>query len=262
MRGVWLAAGAVATVIALVISTLVLWRGVARARMPEENTQRSIPFAQKNVRIKTGMGAQVDLSVLPGRAGELVVMKSLVWSRERPAVTDDWDALSSTLRLDAVCPGVDEPEGRDVPLCQADFTVFVPPETDIEAATTSGDLVVNDVFGKLRVSSISGEVHVDNISGAIWARAGTGVIEARGLDVDRADAEIGSGKVSLSFMSAPTEVKAVVRTKGDINLNVPKAAYHVTVDATESDIDVEQNPQASRNIVARAPRGTVSVCCD
>ncbi|MEV1167741.1 DUF4097 family beta strand repeat-containing protein [Nonomuraea sp. NPDC049784] len=259
MRVAWLAAGAVATVIALLISTLTLWHGVARARMPEEHTERSIPFDHANVRIKTGKGSQVHLSILPGRAGELLVVRSLLWSRDRPTVTEDWDTRSGTLRLDAVCPGADQPNG---PLCRADFMVFVPPQTDIEAATTSGDLVVNDVFGKLRLSSVSGNVHIDDISGTIWARTGTGDVDARGLDVEQADVEIGSGKVKLSFISAPTDVKAVVRTTGDIRLDVPKAAYHVTADAAESDIDVDQNSQASRNIVAKAPSGTVSVCCE
>ncbi|MEQ4725138.1 DUF4097 family beta strand repeat-containing protein [Nonomuraea sp. B19D2] len=259
MRVVWLAAGAVVTVIALLISTLVLWRGVARARLPEEDARRSIPFAQKNVRIKTGRGTQVHLSVFPGTAGELFVERSLTWSRDRPTVTEDWDSRSSTLRLDAVCPGADQPDG---PLCQADFIVFVPPETDIEAATTGGDLIVNDVFGKLRLSSVSGNVHINDISGTIWARTGTGNVDAHGLDVEQADVEIGSGRVKLSFISAPTDVKAVVRTTGNISVNVPRATYRVTADAAESEIDVEQNPQASRNIVVKAPNGTVSVCCD
>ncbi|MFI7128262.1 DUF4097 family beta strand repeat-containing protein [Nonomuraea sp. NPDC050153] len=259
MRAAWLAAGAVATVIALIISTTALWRGFARARVPEEHTQRSIAFEQKNLRIKTGKGTQVDLTVMPGRAGELLIDRSLRWSRDRPTVTEDWDARSSTLRLDAVCPGEEQPNG---PICLADYMIFVPPETDLEAGTSSGLLNVSDLFGKVRLSTVAGDVNVRNLSGAIWARSGTGDVDAKGLDVEAADVEIGSGNVDLSFISAPTTVKAVVRTAGSVNLDLPRTVYDVTAEGVDADVDVDRNPTSPRKIIARAPKGRVSVCCD
>ncbi|MET7336233.1 hypothetical protein [Nonomuraea sp. NPDC005650] len=259
MRVAWLAAGAVATVIALLISTLGLWRGFARASIPEERTQRSIAFEQKNLRIKTGKGTQVDLTILPGKAGELLIARSLRWSRDRPTITEDWDSRSSTLRLDAVCPGEEQPTG---PICMADYVIFVPPEIDLEAGTGNGILDVSDLFGKVRLSTVAGDVNVRNLSGAIWARSGTGNVDARGLDVEGADVEIGSGNVDLSFISAPTSVKAVVRTVGNVNLDLPTTVYDVTAEGVDTEIDVDRNPASLRKIVAKAPKGRVSVCCD
>ncbi|MFG6201703.1 hypothetical protein [Nonomuraea sp. JJY05] len=259
MRAAWLAAGAVATAIALLFATLGLWQGVARARLPEENTQRSIAFEHKNVRVKTGKGTQVDLTILPGRAGELLIERSLRWSRERPTITEDWDVRSSTLQLDAVCPGEEQPNG---PVCWADYVIYVPPETDVEAGTGNGRLSVNDLFGKMRLSTVAGNLLVNNLSGTIWARSGTGSIDAKDLDVEAADVEIGSGDVDLSFASAPTTVKAVVRTAGNVSLDLPRTVYHVTAEGVETQIDVDQDAASPRKIVVRAPKGLVSVCCD
>ncbi|MEV4577869.1 DUF4097 family beta strand repeat-containing protein [Nonomuraea jabiensis] len=259
MRVAWLAAGALATAIALLLSVGGLWRGVARARMPEESTQRSIAFEHKNVRIKAGKGTQVDLTVLPGRAGELLIDRALRWSRDRPTITEEWDVRSSTLRLDAVCPGEEQPDG---PVCWADYVIYVPPEIDVEASTGNGLLHVNDLFGKVRLSSVAGNIVVNNISGTIWARSGTGNVDATELDVEAADVEIGSGDVDLSFLSAPTTVNAVVRTAGNVSLDLPKTIYHVTAEGPDTNIDVDQNPASPRKVVVRAPKGRVSVCCD
>ncbi|MEV4107193.1 hypothetical protein [Nonomuraea sp. NPDC049695] len=256
MKAAWLAAGAVATAIALVISSMLLWRGFARARMPTENSQKSIALGAKNVRIKVGKGSQVDLMLLPGQAGTLLIERSLRWSSDRPNATETWDARSGTLRLDAACS-----DDHGTPVCQAEYVVFVPPETDIEASTTTGELAVNEVFGNVRLSSVSGVIRAEGISGSLWARTGTGNVDASGLDSDRADVEVGSGEVSLSFVNAPTAVKAVVRTTGNVDVTVPTAAYQVMADGHSTNVDVKQNPESSRKIVAKAPRGIVSICC-
>ncbi|KAB8184326.1 hypothetical protein FH608_048450 [Nonomuraea phyllanthi] len=259
MRTAWRVAGALATVVALLLSTMGLWRTFADARTPTDVAERSIPFDGKSLRIEVAAGDQVSLDIIPGRAGALLVQRVLRWSRGRPDVTDLWDAKTGTLRLGAVCPGSDQPGG---PVCRADYLVFIPPETDLEADTTGGNLSVSDLFGKLRLSSVSGDIEADDITGAFWARSGTGSVAAYRLDVERADVEVGAGDVKLSFTSVPTDVKAVVRTAGDVVLEVPPAAYDATVEAAETDVNIEQRPEAKRKILARAPSGHVFVCCE
>ncbi|MFB4285153.1 DUF4097 family beta strand repeat-containing protein [Nonomuraea sp. MTCD27] len=262
MRGAWLTAGAVVTVAALVLSSVGLWRGFARARTPTDVTMRSIPFEYPEVRIKAGKG-QVNLFILSGRAGELLIHRSLRWSRDRPTVTEDWDTRTRTLRLDAVCPGFDQPTG---PICQADYMLYVPPETDLEAGTSGGDLMVDDLFGDVRLTSVSGDIRVRSVSGDLWARTGTGLVDAKELSGGgKADVEVGSGDVDLSFSDVPTEVKAVVRTSGDVSVNVPRDVYDVTTVAANTTINVERKPGTARKITARAPGGAVSViavCCE
>ncbi|GAA2215877.1 hypothetical protein GCM10009850_113450 [Nonomuraea monospora] len=257
MRALWLTAGAVATVIALAISTVGLWYGFARARTPTDVTMRSIPFDGDQVRIQAGKG-QVSLTVVPGQAGELLIQRALRWSRDRPAITEDWDSASATLRLDALCPGSDQPRG---PLCKADYIVTVPPETVLEARTSGGELSAGELFGDLRLTTVSGNVRVSALSGDLWVRTGTGQVDGDRLRSDRADVEVGSGDVRLDFQSAPSDVKAVVRTSGDVNLSVPPSLYDVTADGVNTTIGVRRAGNASRKITAKAPDGVVTVCC-
>jgi hypothetical protein len=257
MRAAWLTAGALATVLALLLSTTQIWRAFARARTPTDTAYRSIPFTRDHVLIKAGKG-DVNLLIMPGRAGELLVDRTLRWSKQRPTVTEDWDEPTGTLRLDATCPGSDQPDG---PFCRADYVLMVPPETAIEAGTTQGTLDVNDVYGSVRLTSVSGGVVVRNVTGSIWARTGSGDVRADSLDGGPADVEVGSGDVHLSFVTPPVSVKAVIRTTGDVRVTVPSIAYAVTVDAADSTLDVKSDADSPRKIIARAPSGTVSICC-
>ncbi|MEO3887377.1 hypothetical protein [Nonomuraea sp. B5E05] len=257
MRAAWLVVGALTTTVALLVSTTVLWRTFARARTPEEVTSRSIPFTERRIQINAARG-DVDVAILPGNAGELLISRSLRWTRDRPAVTEDWDARTSTLRLEAVCPGADQPDG---PLCRADYLLFVPPETDIEAGTTGGMLSVDNVYGDVRLTSVTGDVSVDDVAGSLWARVGTGSVRADTLNAEEADVEVGAGNVSLSFANPPATVKAVVRTSGDVQVHVREGSYDVSVVARNSTLNIGRDPSSPRKITARAPDGTVTLCC-
>ncbi|MEO3870316.1 DUF4097 family beta strand repeat-containing protein [Nonomuraea sp. B12E4] len=255
MRAAWLAGGAVATVVALVLSTGLLWSLFADGTPPVDRRGRIIPFTRDEVRIQVGQG-QVNLFVEPGEAGEMLVFRALRWSADRPTITETWEEHSGTLRLEAVCHHSDQPDG---PLCVADYTLFVPPETRVEAATTSGALNVNRLFGGLRLTSLSGDIYVHDVAGAVWARNGTGDVTAEGLNGYQADVEVGSGNVRLRFRQPPMEVRAVVRTSGNVDVTVPDLPYDVAVAAANGTVDVNRDSRSARKITAAAPRGLVTV---
>jgi hypothetical protein len=257
MRAVWLIVGALTTAVALLLSTTALWQGFATTRMPEDTKQRSIPFNAPKIKVSASKG-DVRVSILPGKAGEVFIHRSLRWTRDRPTVTEDWDARTSTLRLDAVCPEADQPEG---PRCMAEYLLFVPPETDIEAGTTRGGLSVGDVFGDVRLNSVSGDVRVTDLAGSLWARVGTGNVNADGLDAQKTDVEVGAGNVHLSFVSPPADVRAVVRTSGDVGVHVRGGSYDVSVVGRNTTLDIGKDPGSPRKIIARAPDGNVTLCC-
>jgi hypothetical protein len=257
MRAAWLAAGAVVTVIALLVSTVILWREFARARTPMDITQRSIAFEKSKVAIKAVSG-EVSVVIMSGEAGELLIHRTLRWSENRPKIAEDWDAATSTLRLEADCPGADQ---LDRTICQADYMIFVPPEIDIVAGTTAGELIVNDVFGSVRLTSVSGNVGVHDVSGSVWARTGTGDVEAERVDADEADVEVGSGDVRLSFVNPPMSVRAVVRTTGVVHVRVPRGFYDATVEAADTTLDIKKDDQSPRKIILKAPGGSASLCC-
>ncbi|MEU4229825.1 DUF4097 family beta strand repeat-containing protein [Nonomuraea sp. NPDC026600] len=257
MRALWLSAGAVATVFALLITSGVLWSAFAYARPPIETTSRSIPFKLSRLKVIVARG-NVNVSIHPGEAGELFLERSLRWSKQKPGVKEDWDE-QRTLRLDVSCPGMDRP---DAPLCQADYTLFVPEETDIEAQTANGSLDVNGIFGDVRMTSESGELRVYETSGTVWARSGSGDVRGIGLSGGEADVETGSGHIDLSFDTAPTKVRAVVRTRGDVAMVVPDLGYDVTASAKRADIDVKKDPTSPRKITIQAQNALVMPCCE
>ncbi|MEU8250500.1 hypothetical protein [Nonomuraea sp. NPDC048916] len=256
MRKLWLTLGAVATAFTLVGSTVGLWHAFAEAQPPKESTRRSIPFELAKLKLEAERG-NVSLQVLPGEAGELVLERMLRWSADKPAVTEDWDGR--TLRLSAVCPGSDR---FDPPLCQADYLLLVPPETDLEIATVNGGLGVSRVHGDVRATSVSGPVHIEDTRGDLWVRSGSGDVRADGLTGYHVDVEVGSARVELSFRASPSEVRAVARAAGDVDVFVPsELTYDVTTDALRIDVNVLTDKESPRKITAGTPDGVVFLCC-
>lgn len=253
MRPVWLAIGTVLTAGALFLSTALLWDGFANAGPPTEERTRAIPFSGGKLAVQTA-GGNVSLNIVPGIAGEVGLTRRIRWSATKPKITEDWNG--SSLRLSAECPGEDEER-----VCDADYTVFVPVEVEIEATTAGGMLEVSDLYGDVRATSTSGDIAVRQTMGALRIRSGSGDVNASGLRGERADVETGSGDVNLYFHEAPKEVKAVVRTVGDVRIRVDSGTYALTIESAINEINVDQDLSAPRKIVARAPNGSVEICC-
>ncbi|MGW2160002.1 DUF4097 family beta strand repeat-containing protein [Nonomuraea sp. NPDC001699] len=256
MRAIWLTAGAVATVAALLLSVLLVWNGFARATAPQERQVRSVPFELSTLKVTTGSG-EVNVEIAPGPAGELTIARNVGWtSIDRPVITEDWNG--DTLRLDIRCGASRDPDG---PVCRADYTLLVPFETGIEARTTVGDLSVGNVVGAVRLTTVSGDVRADGITGGLWARSGSGTVNGNSLLGTRADVETGSGDVRLDFASPPLTVRAVARATGDVELRLPPETYDVTTEGRRTEVEVDASTGAPRKVEARAPLGSVRVCC-
>ncbi|WP_219461064.1 DUF4097 family beta strand repeat-containing protein [Nonomuraea rhizosphaerae] len=249
MRALWLISGALATVFALLLGTGLLWAGFAKARPPTEYTRRVIPFKLSELRLMTGAGG-VNVMIAAGEAGELVLERSLRWSEQRPTVDEPWDG--KTLTLDASCP---DTHREQPPICDADYTLFVPMETDIEATSVNGLISVNSLYGDVTLTSESGDLEVSDATGTVHVRSGSGSVRGRQLTSAQTDVETGSGRVDLSFDAAPTKVRAVVRTKGNVSLMLPHGPYDVTAEAKESEITVDKDPTSPRKVIIDAKRG-------
>jgi hypothetical protein len=261
MRALWLAVGAVVTVFALIGSTTALWAGFAKARPPTEHSRRSIPFKLSQLNVAAGRGG-VSVIIVPGEAGELVLERSLRWSAGKPTVDEPWDG--HTLRLDASCPATHQVRQ---PICEVTYTLFVPSETDVVAKSADGMIDVNRLYGDVRMTSESGDLGVSGTAGNVLIRSGSGNVRANQLTGGEADVETGSGDIDLSFDAAPRQVRAVVRTEGDVGVYVPEGerssgpAYDVTSKATKSEISVQKDDTSPRKITVSTKRGFALVCC-
>ncbi|MGW4402863.1 DUF4097 family beta strand repeat-containing protein [Nonomuraea sp. NPDC004702] len=256
MRAIWLTAGTAATVTALLLSVLLVWNGFARATAPQETRARTVPFALDTLKVTTGSG-EVNVEIVPGPAGELTISRSVNWtSIDRPVITEDWNG--DTLRLDIRCGTAPRPDG---PVCRADYTLLVPFETGVEARTTVGDLGVHSVVGAVRLTTVSGNVRAEGVTGEVWARSGSGSVFGDAMLGSQADVETGSGDVRLDFANPPLTVRAVARATGDVDLRLPPETYDVTTEGRRTEVEVDAVKGAPRKIEARAPLGSVRVCC-
>ncbi|NRQ36028.1 hypothetical protein HII36_29965 [Nonomuraea sp. NN258] len=256
MRALWLAAGTLLTVAVLIVTATGLVRGFAWAEPPVQSMQRSMPFTGDEIKVKASTG-DVAVHFLPGEAGELVILRHLRWSRDKPVVTEN--LKGDTLRLDADCKPLRAGIDTDV-LCEATYTLLVPPEIRIEAESLSGPLSVSNVFGDVHLTSVSGDLDIRATPGNVWARTDSGSVVGSGLGGDEADVAVGTGDVDLSFIVPPTKVKAVVRAGGAARVAVPESSYDVTVQAQKSDIDLESQPTSHRKINISAPKARVFLC--
>lgn len=258
MRRLWLTLGAIVTAVVLTAATLGLYEGFADAEPPTEVTQRTIRTQELNLRIEAGQGA-IELDILPGEAGKIVVERWLRWTQQRPEVTEEWD--DGTLRLNAAC---DTPGRRGALGCAARYKVFVPPEAAVEATTVDGMIRLWRLHGKVRVTTVSGVVRLYETAGDVYVRTGSGHVEAVDLRGEHADVEVGSGDVDLSFREPPTDVRAVIRTAGDVFVRVPDEPvfYDVTTGAPRVYVDVRRDPSSPRTIVAETAEGRIDICCD
>lgn len=256
MRALWLTVGALLSVAAVVISTGLVWTGFARARPPMETSVRAIPFqARAPLKINAGRG-DVHVSMHAGEAGVIVVERRLEWSREKPAVVEDWDG--GALRLESSCAGIGV---SDEAICQVNYDLYVPQETDVEISTSTGWISIDGLRGDVRATSISGDVAIRETPGSVWARSGSGSIWGDDLRAAEADAQVDSGRVELSFRTAPTRVSAVVTTVGDVSVNVPKGAYDVSASGPDILVMIADDPASPRKVTTRTPEGTIHVCC-
>jgi hypothetical protein len=131
-----------------------------------------------------------------------------------------------------------------------DYTIEVPPSTEVRVATGSGDLNVGGISGPVTATTGSGDVQMSEIQGDVHATAGSGDMRMEAIQ----------GSVELTAGSGDVEMKSVagrVRVKtgsGDITLSAPGNA--VSLSNGSGDIRVTG---ASSDLRIRTGSGTVTV---
>lgn len=144
--------------------------------------------------------------------------------------------------------------------CGASFTVHVPRGTRIAVDASSGNVHVAGIVAGVAVDASSGDVHADDIAGTLRLAAASGDVHVQGFRGVRATVHADSGDIDVDTLRAPRRL-SVDASSGDISIAVPDAVYRVAVDTDSGDQDVQvrQDPDASRVIEAKASSGEVAV---
>ncbi|MBT0770093.1 DUF4097 family beta strand repeat protein [Kineosporia sp. J2-2] len=251
LRAVWLAAGAVATVIVLVSVGRVFAGAAVPAQHGEDDATLTHPVSKVVVDSNAG-----DATVTDGPDGQVTLSRRTTWSiGARPRVEQHWQG--DVLHLDVRCPeggvaGIDD--------CSADFEIQVPAGADVEAKTEAGTLSVTGVGGDVRLSSSAGDIELSGVGGSIHARTQKGSISGDDLNATSTDVEAQAGDAELSYASPPRRVRAVT-SAGDVSVLVPSGAYAVVAhsDSQEATVGFTPDPDAEATITATVDAGSVEV---
>lgn len=131
-----------------------------------------------------------------------------------------------------------------------DYTIEVPPDTEVRATTGSGDLNIAGVGGPVTATIGSGDVNLREIQGNVRTTAGSGDIRMQGI---QGSAEITAGSGDIEMGSVSGRVRATAGS-GDITLSSPGNA--VTIRNGSGDIRVTG---ISSDLRIRTGSGTVTI---
>jgi len=131
-----------------------------------------------------------------------------------------------------------------------EYTIDVPPDTEVESALGSGAQSIEGVRGPVRASSGSGSVHVAQIREETQINAASGSVEASDIRGEfRCNAASGSIMVS--------------RTQGDVRATAASGSIHitspggrVTAQTASGGVDIDG---ATSDVSARSASGSVHV---
>src|SRR5580658_10559437 len=150
-----------------------------------------------------------------------------------------------------------------------DYTIVVPADTEIHAATGSGDVEVDGIKGPANFVSGSGGITASNISGDVQAMTGSGEIkfsQVRG----QVQATTGSGDITLDDVhnqvrlhsgSGDIEITnpadAVEASTGSGDISIKGASADVRLRTSSGDVVIEGNPAGSNYWDIRTSSGDV-----
>ncbi|GAA4221763.1 hypothetical protein GCM10023075_11240 [Streptosporangium album] len=165
VRTAWIAVGGTLTALTVSGIALAVWPEVSRTQADDPSYDSSLlapaRLSETSVRDYTFLppdlvvlaSGQADVTVVPGRTGQLSLKRELVWteggpgpSSGRPDLSESWNGR--TLRIHVDCHGRDEPGD---PACQGRYTLSVPVTTDVTATTDSGTVSGRTAQGELRI---------------------------------------------------------------------------------------------------------------
>ncbi|OOC57046.1 MULTISPECIES: DUF4097 family beta strand repeat-containing protein [Nocardiopsis] len=190
-----------------------------------------------------------DLEVSPTQTNEIQVKR---WVSGRsvigePGVT--WGLDGETLVLRSRCNQGDP--------CQVRYEVHVPEGTSLTVEGGSGRVEAT-AFGKpLTISTVEGSVEVQRVSGPLSLRSTEGDLRAGGVRSRTLRASTGSGRIDVSFIGVPDDVR-VVTEEGSATLELLEAVYDVDASGGgDVVIEVDTDEDSPHKIAAETDSGRI-----
>jgi hypothetical protein len=179
----------------------------------------------------------------------------------------------STLELASVCPSFSS-------VCTVDFEIILPDNVKLDLNSSGGDVTVRNQRVGLAARSSGGTVSVYDVSGSVDVRSSGGDLllervagnikghtsggDVMGVALDSSDASLSSsgGEVNVTFVRAPTRVKAT-SSGGDVLVLLPPGSQSYAASAESSggdnSVGVRTDPASSNRVEVRSSGGDARI---
>ncbi len=151
---------------------------------------------------------------------------------------DDSDAIPQVaggiLSLATQCSTADGP-------CTIDYTLWVPESVEVDATTTTGDIVLVGMGGAANLRTDSGNIELDTFSAdTLLVQIESGPVLGNRLAAEEVIVTATSGFIDLVFEQRPRTVQSTTGT-GDIAYAVPVGTYAIDATATDGDVTISED---------------------
>jgi hypothetical protein len=214
-RSVWLAAGVVATVVAIASAGSSVWFLAAHPQHLHTQGQTASYTGRPDlviVQLSDG-----NIRIVAGSPGRIGVIRELEWSGGKPTIDEQWNGRALTVKPD--CPsGLTDS-------CAVNYTIAVPPGVALDLETDSGDITaVGSQSPQTQASSDSGNIRL-SFTGApdsVYASSDSGNVT---ITVPRGSGyavhpQVDSGNSTIDILQDPASPRSITAISDDGNIAV------------------------------------------
>lgn len=150
-----------------------------------------------------------------------------------------------------------------------DYTIVVPPDSEVRGITASGDIQVGGVRGPVNFTAGSGNVTASEISGDVQALAGSGSVRLSEIQ-GQAQVTAGSGSITLDSVKGETRLQtgsgniqvsapgsSLMAATGSGKIRVTGASGDLRLRGSSGEITIDGDPGASSFWDFRTSSGNV-----
>lgn len=254
-----------------VVSVATFVAGCMTERAAQGTFDRSLKVSGPvQLEVTTGSG---DVHITPGTGGEVRIhgeIHARGWSAENseerlreiesnPPISQD----NNLVRVGGV--------GRRANNVSIDYTIVVPPTTELRSIAGSGDVDVRGIQGPANFKAGSGNITASEIGNDVQALAGSGDVKISDVQ-GQVEVTTGSGDIQIGSAKGEVRVRAgsgnleitqpndnLVTETGSGNITVTGAHADVRSHTGSGEITIDGNPGASNYWDLRASSGNVTL---
>lgn len=147
--------------------------------------------------------------------------------------------------------------------CLVHFSITAAPGTDLDLRTGSGDIKASGFSGELTFRSGSGKVNFDGNLSSVDGRTGSGNIFGERLISDDIDLSVGSGDITLTYVSVPAKGDVHVRSgSGNVSvLTPPSSRLRSTLSTGSGNVEnqISSDPAAKFSVSLNSGSGNLTL---